>query len=226
MCHINKIKSLQKSLIGLKFKIMSRALAIKKEMTVEEYLAFEEKSKYRHEFLEGEIYQMVGGKYSHSLIGTNIIRRLGVLFDAKGKDCDIHGSDLRVKIDEENYVYPDVTVVCNPKLVANIFDTLENPQVIFEVLSKSTEYRDKDVKLKLYLQIESLTDYLIVAQKEQRIEHYQRKTEKEWTYRVYEEAGEVIKLDWVECVITVEQIYRNVELPKLRLVKTKKRRTI
>ena len=205
---------------------MSKALAVKKEMTVEEYLVFEEKSKYRHEFLEGEIYQMAGGKYSHSLIGTNILTEIAINLRLKNKNCDIHGSDLRVQIDEENYVYPDVTVACNPKLVPNIFDTLENPQVIFEVISKSTEYRDKEVKLKLYLQIESLTDYLIVAQKEQRIEHYQRKSKKEWTYRVYEETEEVIKLNSIECEITVEQIYRNVEFPKLRLVKTKKRRII
>lgn len=205
---------------------MSKALAVKKEMTVEEYLVFEEKSKYRHEFLEGEIYQMAGGKYSHSLIGTNILTEIAINLRLKNKNCDIHGSDLRVQIDEENYVYPDVTVACNPKLVPNIFDTLKNPQVIFEVISKSTEYRDKEVKLKLYLQIESLTDYLIVAQKEQRIEHYQRKSKKEWTYRVYEETEEVIKLNSIECEITVEQIYRNVEFPKLRLVKTKKRRII
>ncbi len=206
---------------------MSKALALKKEsFSVEDYLAFEEKSKYRFEFIEGEIYQMAGGKYNHSLISTNISTEINVSLRLKDKRCDVHGSDLRVKIDDNNFVYPDVTVVCNPKLVGNIFDTLENPQIIFEVLSKSTEYRDKEVKLKLYLQIETLSDYLIVSQKEQRIEHYQRKFAKEWTYRVYEESSEVVKLQSIESEILVEQIYRNVEFPKLKLVRAKKRRVI
>ena len=202
---------------------MSRASALKKDLiSVEEYLAFEEKSKYRHEFLEGEIYQMAGGKYNHSLIATNSIRHLSNALD--GKRCDVHGSDLRVKIDDENYVYPDVVVVCNPKLVPNIFDTLENPQIIFEVTSKSTEYKDKEIKLKIYLQIPCLTDYLIVSQKESRIEHYQRKTAKEWAYRVYSEPTEIIKLDSIQTELTLEQIYRNVEFPvKLKIVRSKKK---
>lgn len=204
---------------------MSRASALKKDLvSVEEYLAFEEKSKYRHEFLEGEIYQMAGGKYNHSLISTNLITEISISLRLKNKDCDVHGSDLRVKIDDENYVYPDVVVVCNPKLVPNIFDTLENPQIIFEVTSKSTEYKDKEIKLKLYLQIPFLTDYLIVSQKESRIEHYQRKNTKEWTYRVYSEPTEIIKLESIQTELTLEQIYRNVEFPiKLKIVRSKKK---
>ncbi len=204
---------------------MNRALALKREnLTVEEYFAIDEKSKYRCEFIGGEIFQMAGGRYNHSLISTNIIRLLGNSLEANGKRCDVHGGDLRVKIDDEDYVYPDVVVTCNPKLVPNIFDTLENPQVIFEVLSKSTELKDQEIKRKLYLQIESLTDYLMVSQKEMRIEHYQRKSEKEWTYRIYTEAGEIIKLASIGCEPTTAQVYRNVEFPiKLKLVKPRKR---
>jgi Uma2 family endonuclease len=204
---------------------MSRALALKKDfVSVEEYLAFEEKSKYRHEYLDGEIFQMAGGKYNHSLIASNIITEISINLRLKNKNCDVHGNDLRVKIDEINYVYPDVVVVCNPKLVPNIFDTLENPTIIFEITSKSTEFRDKETKLKIYLQLPGLTDYLIVSQKESRIEHYQRKSQKEWTYRVYTESDEIIRLKSIEGELSVAQIYRNVEFPvKLKIVKTKKK---
>ncbi len=204
---------------------MSKTSALKKEfVSVEEYLAFEEKSKYRHEYLDGEIYQMAGGKYNHSLISSNIITEISIGLRAKNKNCDVHGSDLRVKIDETNYVYPDVVVACNPKLVPNIFDTLENPQIIFEVTSKSTEFKDKETKLKIYLQIPCLTDYLIVSQKESRIEHYQRKTDKEWAYRVYSEPNEVIKINSIETELFVEQIYRRLEFPvKLKIIKSNKK---
>jgi Uma2 family endonuclease len=204
---------------------MSKAISTKKDfISVEEYLAFEERSKYRHEYLDGEIFQMAGGKYNHSLISTNIITEISINLRSKNKNCDVHGSDLRVKVDEDNYVYLDVVVVCNPKLVPNIFDTLENPQIIFEITSKSTEFRDKETKLKIYLEISSLTDYLIVSQKESRIEHYQRKSLKEWTYRVYSKPDEVIQLESIEGELTVEQTYRTVEFPvKLKIVKTKKK---
>lgn len=204
---------------------MNRALALKREhLTVEEYLAIDEKSKYRCEFIGGEFYQMAGGRYNHSLISTNIIRLLGNSLEANANRCDVHGGDLRLIIGKADYVYPDVVVTCNPKLVPNIFDTLENPQVIFEVLSKSTEFKDKEIKLKLYLLIESLTDYLLVSQKEMRIEHYQRKSMKEWTYRVYTEADEIINLASIESKLTTAQVYRNVEFPiNLKLVKPRKR---
>jgi Uma2 family endonuclease len=195
--------------------------AKKKEMSVEEYIAFEEKSKYKHEYFDGVVFQMAGGKRQHSLTISNII---GELFaQLRGKRCEVHGSDLRVKTDEFNYVYPDIVVTCEPKLVPDIFDTLENPQVIFEVTSKSTEFFDWERKRDLYVQIESLTDYLIVSQEKMLIAHFQRVAKREWKLKLYEEPQEVITLDSIDCEITLEQIYRNIEFPvKLRIVKKKK----
>jgi Uma2 family endonuclease len=197
--------------------------AKKKEMSVEEYLAFEEKSKYKHEYFEGDVFQMAGGKRQHSLTISNINFELQSQLPKKAKNCEVHGSDLRVKTDEFNYVYPDIVVTCEPKLVHDIFDTLENPQVIFEVTSKSTEFFDWERKRDLYVQIESLTDYLIVSQEKMLIAHFQRVAKKEWKLKLYEEPQEVITLDSIDCELTLEQIYRNIEFPvKLRIVKKKK----
>lgn len=200
---------------------MSQATA-KKLMTVEEYLAFEEKSKIRHEYMDGEIFAMAGGTRFHSLIMTNISRYLGNQLE--DKPCEVHVADLRVKVKKAHYVYPDVVVACNAKFIPDIFDTLENPQIVFEVTSKSTAYRDRYEKRMDYLDVDSLTDYLLVSQKEIRVEHYRRISQKEWKVRIYEEPEQALKLDSIGCELTLAQIYRKVEFStKLKLVKSKKK---
>ncbi len=202
---------------------MSGGLAVKEKLMSEaEYLAFEEKSKIKHEFMDGEIFSMAGGKRYHSLTISNIARYLGNQLE--GKPCEVHTSDLRVRIKPAHYVYPDVVVACNLKLAPNIFDTLENPQIIFEVLSKSTAYRDRIEKRMDYHDLESLTDYVIVHQTEMRVEHYERVAQKEWTLRIYEQASDSVALKSIECRLSLDQIYQNVEFPtNLKLVKSKKK---
>ncbi len=197
--------------------------AAEKLMSEQEYLAFEQKSKIKHEFMDGEIFIMADGTRLHSLMISNIARHLGNQLE--NEPCEVHTSDLRVKTKSANYVYPDVVVACRPKLVPNIFDTLENPQVIFEVLSKSTIYRDRTDKRIDYLDIESLTDYVIVHQLEIRVEHYERVSQKEWTLRIYDQSKQEVKLNSIKCRIELKKIYQNIEFPskpKLKLVSPKK----
>ena len=200
---------------------MSRNFAIQESLMSEaEYLIFEEKSKIRHEFMDGEIFSMAGGKRYHSLTISNIARHLGNQLESNS--CEVHTSDLRVKIKATHYVYPDVVIACNLKLVPGIFDTLENPQVIFEVLSKSTVYRDRIEKRMDYFDLESLTDYVIVHQTEMRVEHYERVSQKEWTLRIYEQTSQSINLNSIQCRLSLGQIYQNIEFPtKLKLIKAK-----
>lgn len=201
---------------------MKQTAALEKLIPVDEYLAFEEKSKIRHEYMDGEIFAMAGARRFHSLITTNISRHLGNQLD--GAPCDVHVTDLRVRIKETHYVYPDVVIACNAEFVPDIFDTLENPQVIFEVLSKSTAYRDRYDKRMDYLDVESLTDYLIVSQKEMRVEHYRRESQKQWNVRIYDNSNQTINLESIGCELKLEQIYGNIEFPaSLKLVRPKKK---
>ena len=206
-----------------KYKIMSRNLAVKESlMTEAEYLIFEEKSKIKHEFMDGEVFAMAGGKRYHSLTISNIARHLGNQLE--GNLCEVHTSDLRVRIKPTHYVYPDVVIACNLKLVPGIFDTLENPQIIFEVLSKSTAYRDRIEKRMDYFDLESLTDYVIVHQTEMLIEHYERVSQKEWTLRIYDQTSQSVNLNSIQCRLLLDQIYQNIEFPvNLKLVKSKKK---
>lgn len=200
---------------------MSRALAKKqKTMTVEEYLVFEEKSKRKHEFMDGEIFQMAGVKRNHSLIGSNVTTELNI--ELREKPCEVHGSDIKVLIREGHYVYPDVSVVCDEIDFDTNGTTLLNPLVIFEVLSKSTENRDRGDKAEDYFKLESLRDYVMIAQNRVRVEHYSRIGGGKWTFEVLESPDDILILDSISCKISLKNIYSKVELKPLKLIKKRK----
>jgi Uma2 family endonuclease len=199
---------------------MSLALAKKEPITVAEYLAFEEKSKRKHEFMDGEIFAMAGVKRNHSTISQNISRRAGNQLE--DKPCKVHGSDIKIRIREGHYVYPDVSVVCDEIDFDSNNTTLLNPIVVFEVLSKSTEARDRGDKREDYLNLESLRDYVMIAQNRVRVEHYSKIQKGKWTFEVLENIEDVLVLDSIECQISLKNIYSKVELKPLKLIKNKK----
>lgn len=200
---------------------MSQALAKKEKlMSVTEYLAFEEKSKRKHEFMDGEVFAMAGVKRNHSLIGSNITTDLNVAL--REKPCEVHGSDIKIRIREGHYVYPDVSVVCDEIDFDSNNTTLLNPIVVFEVLSKSTESRDRGEKAEDYFKLKSLRDYVMIAQNRVRVEHYSRIKDGKWTFEVLESLEEILVLDSISCQISLKNIYSKVELKPLKLIKSKK----
>ena len=214
---------------------MSQALKKRKLMTVEEYLRFEERSKYKHEYMDGEIFrlhdnisapQLAGNRVSHVFIVSNICFYLRLALRDKKKDCQVGTTEMRVFLRENHYAYPDVFAVCGDvSLVPDIFDTLENPAVIFEVLSKSTEARDRGDKALDYRKLETLTEYLLVSQDKMRIEQQTRQKDGTWKILVFESAEDKIYLASLDCEITTKDIYENIKFPSkpnLKLVTSKK----
>lgn len=199
---------------------MSQALTKKTPMTIEQYLAFEEKSKRKHEFMDGEVFAMAEVKRNHSLIATNTTTELSILL--REKPCEIHGSDIKIRIREGHYVYPDVSVVCNEIDFDSNNTTLLNPIVIFEVLSKSTESRDHGDKAEDYFKLASLRDYVMIAQNRVRVEHYSRIKKGKWTFEVLESLDDELVLSSIDCKISLKRIYSKVELKPLKLIKNKK----
>ena len=191
--------------------------------TPEEYLAFERQSTEKHEFVDGIIYPVHGGSHpdnetyamsgasrKHNLISGNLFGELWTRF--KKRDCSVYMSDMRVKVNETDYVYPDVVAVCDDvELEDNEFDTLLNPSVIIEVLSKSTKTYDKDKKMTLYQNLPTVQDYVLVAQDECRIEHYQRKSQNQWLLTVLTEPKQVLDLQSVDANISVQDVYDKVK---------------
>ncbi len=180
-------------------------------LTEEEYLALERQAEFRSEFLAGEMFALAGASRRHNRIVTNLVTALDVQLAAR--PCNVYSNDMRVKVQSTGlYTYPDVVVTCGEEKFADgENDVLLNPLVIAEVLSDSTEAYDRGKKFESYQGIESLKEYLLVAQKSRRVEQFVRQDVKNWLYSEAHEPGETIKLQSIGCELRLEDIYRKVE---------------
>ena len=198
----------------------------KRYFTPEEYLLLEERSPYKSQYIDGEIFpmgedttsrpSMMGGAApNHVLIASNINLSLGSRF--RGRPCRVYNSDLRVAVEPgSNYTYPDVVALRGePRYeTARTPPSLLNPQVIFEVLSPSTEDFDRGGKFHSYQRLDSLTDYVLVTVERMRVEHYLRQPEGTWNYQVFVQPADLLRLASVGCKIPLAEIYDKVTFPE------------
>ena len=184
---------------------------IVKPYTVEEYLKLERNSKRKHEFFDGEVVAMAGASLKHNIISSNLMIEIGSRL--KNSPCRPFASDMRVKA-KRSYFYPDIVVSCRERKFEDEDDeTLLNPRVIIEILSKSTKLTDRNLKFDSYLSIESVTDYILVEQNSMRVEHYQRNGAV-WSVLVFTNSDDKVLLNSINCEITLTEIYNEVKLSK------------
>jgi Uma2 family endonuclease len=139
-------------------------MQIKDLVTPNEYLILERQAPYKSEYRDGQIVAMSGASRQHNIITANVVAELHA--QLKQRSCTVLPSDMRVKVTSTGlYTYPDVVVVCGEALFDdNQQDTLLNPTLIVEVLSKSTEAYDRGDKFKHYRHLPSLAEYLLISQ--------------------------------------------------------------
>ena len=177
--------------------------------TEEEYLARERASLDRHEYVDRRIVAMAGGSPRHNFISANVA---AVLRSLLGGRCRAFSSDQRIFVPATGlYTYPDVAVVCGPpELHPRHPDTITNPRVVVEVLSKSTEAYDRGDKFSHYRTVPSLLGYLIVAQRERHIEHYRRVEVGRW--ELTEAVGDgAITVPALDLVLPLGDVYAAVD---------------
>jgi Uma2 family endonuclease len=174
------------------------------------YLALERASDQKHEYYEGHIVALAGGSAAHNRITINTIASLYA--QLRDRACTVYSSDLRVKIPHaSSYVYPDISIVCGQERFADDDeDMLVNPIIIIEVLSPSTERHDRGKKFEYYRTIESLHEYLLVAQDAQRIDHFVRQSDTLWTFTSIGPEVEKIHISSIDCTLTINDIYQKV----------------
>lgn len=182
-----------------------------RKLTGAEYLELERAAEFRSELIEGEIVAMSGGSYEHSTVISNLVGELRNRL--KGRPCRPTGSDLRVFAPESNlYTYPDVVVVCGqPQFLDDRRDTLLNPTLLAEVLSPSTERYDRGRKFAHYREIPSLTEYLLVAQDEPRIESYVRAEDGRWIFREATGLEATLELPSLGIQLPLAEVYEGVD---------------
>ena len=178
--------------------------------TVEEYLAIEAETGIKHEYIDGEIYMMSGGTFRHSRIIFNLGLTLGT--QLRGKPCQGLESNMRVKVSETRYVYPDLSVVCGePQFSDDNQTMLTNPTMVVEVLSSSSEQRDMVTKMSLYRNIESVRTYLIIKQDTAHVMLYIRQDDG-WLLRDYIGLDATVPLDVIACQLPLSELYETVTL--------------
>ncbi len=162
-------------------------------MSAEEYLAWEPGQPSKHEYHHGEVFAMARGSARHNFLSNAVGAELRAA--VRGKGCHTFSSDQRIALQRgERYVYADVVVACGSvQMDPGSPDVLAKPSVIVEVLSPSTEAYDRGESWEAYQGVASLTDYLLVGQMSERVEHYRREADGSWRYRVLE-AGDTITL--------------------------------
>jgi len=184
-------------------------------VTVDEYFRLSDEAEHKLEYLDGEIIAMSGVSPSHGTITANFMRILGN--HLVPRLCLIFSGEVRVKLNNRAYVYPDVTVVYGePQYYRHNCDTvqiLENPTIVIEVLSPSTEQVDRGRKSMYYRRVPSLQEYMLVSQDEPHIEHYVRQTDGTWTFsEVFGLEGELY-LSSIEYPLIVRDVYLKVQFP-------------
>lgn len=179
-------------------------------LTPEAYLARERAAEFKSEYFNGEVFAMAGTSRAHSRISMNVSRILDT--QLLKRDCNVYASDLRVKIRKiGKYTYPDVVLTCGKELFEDdAVDTLLNPIVIIEILSASTEAYDRGKKFQHYQFIDSLAEYILIVQDAVHVEQYVRHSDHTWRYSAYQNLDDVVKLESVNCEMTLKDIYAKV----------------
>ena len=185
------------------------------KLTPEEYLEVERKAEYKSEYFNGEIYAMSGAKRNHNKVATNLS---GLIWQhLKGKDCESYSNDMRVFVPKTGlYTYPDLVVVCGePKFQDKVFDTLLNSTLLVEVLSETTESYDRGKKFQHYRSIESLQEYVLVAQDEARIEKYIKHGDGFWLLSEAVGLDSKIEFASIECRIALAEVYDKIDFSEI-----------
>jgi Uma2 family endonuclease len=176
-------------------------------MTYEEYLALEQTSAEKHEFVDGLVVAMAGGTLEHARLQARLIGELTRLLG--DRPCVVYSADGRVRVQATNRsTYPDLTVVCgDTETASDDANAITNPILIVEVLSESTERDDRGAKFAHYRRLPSLQEYVLVSQDAPRVEVF-RRAEQMWTFREAVE-GEEIELGSLGVTLSVDSIYRD-----------------
>ena len=184
----------------------------KQKFTIEEYLEMENAAVEKSEYYKGEIYAMSGAKLTHNIIYKNVFGEL--YLKLKGRSCQPYGSDLRIHIPNNTlFTYPDITIICGKVETLNDdkYNAL-NPTIIIEILSPSTKNYDRGDKFKLYRDIPSLKEYILINSTGIGVEAYRIIEKGHWELQEYTDIKEILLLPNINFSITLQEIYEGVEL--------------
>ena len=184
----------------------------KSKLTVEEYLRFEKESPEKHEYFKGEIFGMAGASERHNVIFSNLFGELA--FRLKGKPCKPYGSDLRIHIPENTlFTYPDISIICGDIVLSRMdADTAILPTVLIEILSPSTKDYDRGGKFRLYRDIPSLKEYILIDSESISIEIFRINGQGNWELEEHRSIENTLAIRTLEISFPLKEIYDGTKL--------------
>jgi Uma2 family endonuclease len=183
-------------------------------VTPAEYLAFERGEEWKHELRGGVIVEMPRLHPRHTTIVTHLIVAVGSRL--KGTGNYTLSQTMRVKVPATGlYTYPDHIIMCGPAgLEDEHRDTLLNPSAIVEVFSEASEVYDRGVKFDHYRRLDSLREYVLVAQDEPLVDQFVRGSDDEWHPTRYAGLNAELVLTTVPVRVPLTEIYADVTFPE------------
>ena len=184
------------------------AVQDKECLSAEDYLAGERHSETRHEYLGGVVYAMAGASRGHNTISLNIASALRS--HLRGKACQTFMADVKVRLEiggDDIFYYPDVMVTCDRRDTDRYFSRF--PKVLIEVLSPETERTDRREKFLSYIQIETLEEYVLVAQDKMEVTVFRRANK--WQPETSTKPDLHLKLASLDFEIPLSAVYEGVK---------------
>ena len=193
----------------------------KNKYTAQEYLRMEKAATERHEFYEGEIFQMQGhgellamsgAATRHNIIFSNFFGEMA--FQLRGKPCRPFGPDMRLNIPENTlFTYPDISIYCDePASIPEDEESVVNPTLLIEILSPSTREYDRGGKFKLYRDIPTLQEYILVDTKTLNVEAFRLNKTQHWELEEYTLLSQTLSMPSIDVSIPLAVIYAATKL--------------
>jgi Uma2 family endonuclease len=176
----------------------------------EQYLEMERAAETKHEYYNGEVFAMSGASLPHNFVCHNVYGSLIIFL--KGKNCKPFGSDLRIHIPENTlYTYPDISIICGKPETADSFrDSIINPSIIIEILSKSTKDYDRGTKFFLYRSIQTLKEYILIDSTSVSIEIYNRQVDNSWILKEFKQPADSFVISTIGLSLFLKDVYEDV----------------
>ena len=184
--------------------------ARKSKLTHEQYFALEEKSDIRHEYYQGEIFNLAGGSINHNRIVRNFSHY--AIEKLRKNSCELFFTDIKIWIESVDlFTYPDIVIICGqPQFYKQREDTISNPVIIAEVLSESTKSYDRGDKFYFYRQIPTLKHYLIIDQYSPHVEYFLLNEDGHWVLSEFSDLNDRLEIRQPDFKLALKDIYQGV----------------
>lgn len=176
-------------------------------MTLEEFFEFEKRADVRHEYVDGVVFAMSGPSVTHERIRHQLVMAFGT--HLRSGPCQVFSSGMQLvsrRATSEICYYPDVMIDCRRDSWGSHF--VQSPTLVVEILSPSTQLTDRREKLQNYRLIDSMQEYVLVAQEQPKLTIYHRADG--WRPRICMGAEEAAELHSIGLVLSLREIYRDI----------------